>query len=776
MLQQHLHNKRHRVAQTKAHRITLENLEPRLLLTNVIGLPEYQTITVNTVDDATHDPSLGITSLRLAIYQATYSYSPVKIVFDSTVFNSAQTITLNGNVLELTNTEHSITIQGPSAQLTIDAQQNSGIFKINQGVTANLNNLTLTNGSYSSGQYKYPNGAIENLGNLTLDHLNLTNNYGGGVVSEGPGPLTITNSTIANTQQGDTSSLYAGTGLVFYGSTLTLSNSTITGNYKNGVLHGGLSANVSNVTISNNTATGFYNLGQDTDNNLTHATANLNNVTITGNQGNGFYNYGATATLNNSTITTSTGVGFYNTGIYNNTNIGGIATLTNVTLASNLSNGFFNANYDSESATLTNVTISNNADTGFINAGGNATLTNVTLTGNTGSGSGGGLLAGSGTLALRNMTVTNNHAPTGGGGGIVLYSTAVATITNVTIYNNTAGHGGGIYNTTSSNLRLANTVVAGNTSADGNDVKGGITSSGHNFIGNADGSSNWTSTDRVGTTASPLNPNLAPLAFNGGYTMTLLPYNNSPLLNQGSNTLIPAGLTTDQRGLARIANSTVDIGAVERQTSDNVACQNFVTHVYQDALRRAPDAGGFTTWTTALLNGALTTTQVAASFMASTEYRTLLINQAYQHILGRAPDPSGFNSWLNFLAAGRSPEQMQAGMYGSAEYYARHGSANTTLLTAFYQDILGRAPDAAGYANWLNLLNTGTSATQVAFSMLCRNQEGATIIVTNSYVTYLHRQPDPSGLQTWIPQVYNGVSALTININLMGSAEYYNRS
>ena len=45
--------------------------------------------------------------------------------------------------------------------------------------------------------------------------------------------------------------------------------------------------------------------------------------------------------------------------------------------------------------------------------------------------------------------------------------------------------------------------------------------------------------------------------------MALLP--GSPAIDEGSNALIPGGVTTDQRGDSRIVNGTVDIGAVESQ-------------------------------------------------------------------------------------------------------------------------------------------------------------------------------------------------------------------
>src|SRR5262249_40378690 len=63
--------------------------------------------------------------------------------------------------------------------------------------------------------------------------------------------------------------------------------------------------------------------------------------------------------------------------------------------------------------------------------------------------------------------------------------------------------------------------------------------------------------------ATPLDPLLAPLGNYGGPTLTMALLPGSPAIDAGNNGLIPAGVTTDQRGLARVVNGTVDIGAFE---------------------------------------------------------------------------------------------------------------------------------------------------------------------------------------------------------------------
>src|SRR5438105_13812191 len=97
------------------------------------------------------------------------------------------------------------------------------------------------------------------------------------------------------------------------------------------------------------------------------------------------------------------------------------------------------------------------------------------------------------------------------------------------------------------------------------DVWGAFTSQGFNFVGRKDGSVGFTAaTDKKGTIASPLNPQLDPkgLRNNGGPTQTVALLQGSPAIDKGTSNGLTGTLTTDQRGFAR----TVDNGSIPNAT------------------------------------------------------------------------------------------------------------------------------------------------------------------------------------------------------------------
>lgn len=217
-----------------------------------------------------------------------------------------------------------------------------------------------------------------------------------------------------------------------------------------------------------------------------------------------------------------------------------------------------------------------------------------TSTSLTGSGSGINNSLG-GTLNLTNSTVSGNSA-TGGdkNGGVWSHSGAITTITNSTITNNiSAGStsAGGLFNDGGS-VTVRNSIIAANqNNATVPDVSGAFTSSGFNLVGNRGTATGFNQpTDQTGTNplfensdgksiapSAVIDPQLAPLALNGGTIPTHTLVGTSPAIDKGNS----FGATTDARGLARpidLAGYTnaaggdgSDIGAVELQLAPTAA-------------------------------------------------------------------------------------------------------------------------------------------------------------------------------------------------------------
>jgi predicted outer membrane repeat protein len=194
----------------------------------------------------------------------------------------------------------------------------------------------------------------------------------------------------------------------------------------------------------------------------------------------------------------------------------------------------------------------------YIN-GGAATLANTTFSGNKANANGGGIRSGGASLTLNNVTLTNNTADNDAGG--------------------TTGNGGGLYRS-SGTIHVKNSLIAGNfdrsatPSAQHADCSGAFASQGYNLIGKNRGCSgfaNGVNGDRVGTDASPINPQLAALANNGGPTLTLALLTGSPAIDAGNPASPGSGgnacEATDQRGVARPIGAACDIGAFEAEAA-----------------------------------------------------------------------------------------------------------------------------------------------------------------------------------------------------------------
>lgn len=99
--------------------------------------------------------------------------------------------------------------------------------------------------------------------------------------------------------------------------------------------------------------------------------------------------------------------------------------------------------------------------------------------------------------------------------------------------------------------------------------------------------------------------------------------------------------------------------------------------------------------------------------MATSPENLTQVSNLYVALFNRAPDTEGMKFWSEALANGASVSQLADGFLTAPEGVAIYPPSQTgeQFVTAFYQTVFGRAPDAGGLAFWLAALNNAGGAT-----------------------------------------------------------------
>jgi hypothetical protein len=217
---------------------------------DVLDRIEPTIFTVNSPPDAPdHDirdgkcdvsTTVGIQcTLRAAIQQAGLTEGEDTINFASGVRG---TIPLNSSLQELlivndSSAAKDLTINGPGARvLTVSGNNASRVFWIRTFANATINGLSISGGNTRA----FGGGIYNNGGTLTLNNSTVSGNtafagHGGGIANDNGGTLTLTRTTVSGNQAiaeviGGTRNGGAGGGISNISGSLTLTNSTVSGN------------------------------------------------------------------------------------------------------------------------------------------------------------------------------------------------------------------------------------------------------------------------------------------------------------------------------------------------------------------------------------------------------------------------------------------------------------------------------------------------------------------------------------------------------------------
>jgi predicted outer membrane repeat protein len=332
------------------------------------------------------------------------------------------------------------------------------------------------------------------------------------------------------------------------------------------------------------------------------STLNVDNCLFTGNAadtaGGAIYvGLNSACTIDGSTIANNT-AGFEGGGV--DGNILSTVTVINSTFASN-QGADGGAIYSFSSIAIAGSTFADNSASqsgGALYAYDNDNVFYVTITGSTfsgnealgsggGDGNGGaiwfdGLAVFSNTLSITDSTIANNSAMCMGGGIWWSFDTgSTVDISYDTIVQNSvtdtdtdAGGGGIFIGSDGTQSQYVNDLIADNWRTmpgfsgedDVMDVNGTFDPStwSYNLVGSGAGTTlvNGQNDNIIGSPAAPINPLVGPLQNNGGPTETMALLPGSAALNAGNPTGASA---TDQRGLPRVVNGQIDIGAYQTQ-------------------------------------------------------------------------------------------------------------------------------------------------------------------------------------------------------------------
>jgi hypothetical protein len=403
---------------------------------------------------------------------------------------------------------------------------------------------------------------------ITAGYANLTppniHGYGGGMFNWAGSP-TLNNLIFSGNTAGKGTAYNGGGGMFnIRSSNPILTNVTFVANTAGsggGMYNDGSSPTLNNVTFSGNEA-----INASCVNNYQSSSPVLNGVVFDGNSSS---NKGCMVNHIDShptltEVTFSGNSARYGAGMYNYQSS---PTLTDVVFSKNVAGHVGGAmeNEDRSNPTLTNVLFSGNSahheGGGMFNTGSsNPILTNVALINNTVTGlGGGGIKNHNSSPILTNVTFSGNHAVVGG--GIDNWQSSLA-LTNVTFRGNRADLYGSAMYSQESTATIVNTIIWGNTPADSqmlNDrgestVTYSIIAGGHPGTGNLNA-----------------DPQLGPLADNGGFTPTYSLPPGSPAIDTGSPSTCPP---TDQRGMLRPfdgdgdGSAICDMGSFEYRTSN----------------------------------------------------------------------------------------------------------------------------------------------------------------------------------------------------------------
>jgi hypothetical protein len=168
--------------------------------------------------------------------------------------------------------------------------------------------------------------------------------------------------------------------------------------------------------------------------------------------------------------------------------------------------------------------------------------------------------------------------------------------------------------------------------------------------------------------------------------------------------------------------------------------------------------------------------QVVATLWNSPWHRRQEILTFYNTFLGRTPNEAEIAPWVNYLVGTQDEVGVAVAFLSSPEYIARNGGAGSV---AVIQSLYASGPGAGlipmgGINYWQSVLGgNGNNYAVVARTLLGADETSARV-VTAYYQQLLGRNPTGTELAAWVADIHSGHSTLfNVGIQIMATDSFY---
>jgi hypothetical protein len=247
-------------------------------------------------------------------------------------------------------------------------------------------------------------------------------------------------------------------------------------------------------------------------------------------------------------------------------------------------------------------------------------------------------------------------------------------------------------------------------------------------------------------------------------------------------TVLTDGWPSDRPGIeaADFVSSVIN-AATATPVGPFASSTQLVRRQHRDVLGRSPTFGEVHLGSQYVAHSDVRGADLTAELLKSAELHASgrLVLRLYLGVLGRFPDAPIYRERRDWLRTGRMSPLQQAARLAAAAELNGDGLTDAEFVDTVFRNALGRDPDPAGRARWVERLEAGLPRGHVvlafADSSEARRRTNVPVAVGATVLSMLGRPPTPDGLGRWSSRIAAGEPLRTLTLTLLRRPEYRDR-